>query len=132
MRHVESVTVQDHVHSHWVVKTLAGKLVEWDAELIEEKEDEMLSWRSLPGSEVDNAGSVWFTPVPGGKGTMVRVELKYVPPAGKLGVLAAKLFGRDAEAEIEEDLSRLKKLLEGGAADIRDEQPARRKKVALR
>ena len=116
LRHVQSVAVQDELHSHWVVKTIASKEVAWDAEIIEDKKNEMLSWRSMPGSEVDNAGSVWFTAVPGGNGTVVRVELKYIPPAGKLGVLAAKLFGRDAGAEIEEDLVRLKNLLETGNA----------------
>ena len=114
MRHVESVTVQDDLHSHWAVKTLAGKVVEWDSEIIEERENEMLSWRSVPGADVDNAGSVWFTPIPGDEGTVVRVELKYVPPAGKTGALVAKLFGRDAESEIEEDLLRLKSVLETG------------------
>src|SRR5215831_7850001 len=71
MRHLESVTVRDDLHSHWVVKTLGGKTLEWDAEIIEERENDMISWRSLPGADVDNAGSVWFTRVPAGKGTVV-------------------------------------------------------------
>ena len=115
MRHVESVTVKDELHSHWVVKTVAGKKLEWDAEIIEQKENEMISWRSAPGADVDNAGSVWFTGVPGGQGTVVRVELKYVPPAGAAGAAVAKVFGRDADSEIEEDLNRLKSLLETGS-----------------
>ncbi len=114
MRHLESVSVQDDCHSHWVAKTLAGKTVEWDAEIIEQRENEMISWRSLPGADVDNAGSVWFTPVPGGQGTVVRVEMKYIPPAGKAGAWLAKLFGRDAESEIGDDLNRLKTFLETG------------------
>src|SRR5262249_23006088 len=65
MRHVELVTVTDPTHSHWRVKTLAGKSLEWDAELIEDEENRVISWRSLPDADVDNAGSVWFTPVPG-------------------------------------------------------------------
>src|SRR5262245_32083524 len=81
MRHVESVTAKDDLHSHWVVRTVAGKTLEWDAEIIERKENEMISWRSAPGADVDNAGSVWFTSVPGRQGTIVRVELKYIPPA---------------------------------------------------
>jgi uncharacterized membrane protein len=112
MRHIQAVTVRDDLHSHWEVKTVGGKVVTWDAEIIEARENEMISWRSLPGAEVDNAGSVWFTPVPGGNGTVVRVSLKYVPPAGKAGILVAKLFGQDAEAEIDDDLHRLKDLLE--------------------
>ena len=114
MGHVESVTVQDDLHSHWVVKTIAGKGLEWNAEIIEQRENEMISWRSAPGADVDNAGSVWFTPVPAGEGTLVRLELKYVPPVGQAGALVAKALGRDAESEIEEDLSRLKTLLETG------------------
>ncbi|HSU54059.1 MAG TPA: SRPBCC family protein [Candidatus Dormibacteraeota bacterium] len=114
MRHVKSVTRKDDLHSHWVVKTVGGKTVEWDAEIIEQRENEMVSWRSAPGADVDNAGSVWFTPVPGGSGTIVRVEMKYVPPAGSAGAAVAKVFGRDAESEIEDDLQRLKSLLETG------------------
>src|SRR5882724_11612067 len=114
MRHLESVTVQDDLHSHWAVKMFGGKKLEWDSEIIEQRENEMISWRSVPGADVDNAGSVWFTPIPGGKGTVVRVSLKYVPPAGKAGVLVAKLFSRDAASEIEEDLGRLKSFLETG------------------
>src|SRR3954471_14253686 len=114
MRHVESVTVKDDLHSHWVVKGLAGKKLEWDAETIEQRDNEMISWRSAPGADVDNAGSVWFTPVPNGQGTVVRVELKYVPPGGKTGALVSKLFGQDADSEIADDLNRLKTLLETG------------------
>src|SRR5882757_8017007 len=114
MRHLESVTVQDDLHSHWAVKMFGGKKLEWDAEIIEERNNEMISWRSLPGADVDNAGSVWFTPVPGGTGTVVRLEMKYVPPGGKTAVLISKLFGQDAESEIEEDLNRSKTLLETG------------------
>src|SRR5579864_3994882 len=74
MRHVKSVTERDGLHSHWVVETVGGQTVQWDAELIEQRENEMLSWRSGPGADIGNAGSVWFTPVAGGQGTRVRVE----------------------------------------------------------
>ena len=45
---------------------------------------------------------------------MVRMSLKYIPPAGKTGGFVAKLFGRDANAEIAEDLNRLKSFLDTG------------------
>jgi uncharacterized membrane protein len=114
MRHLESVTIQDDLHSHWVVKTLGGKKLEWDSEIIEQRDNEMISWRSLPGADVDNAGSVWFTRVPGGNGTVVRFEMKYVPPGGKTAAFISKLFRQDAESEIDEDLNRLKTLMETG------------------
>jgi len=95
---------------------LGGKCVEWDAEIIDVRENEMISWRSIPGSEINNAGSVWFSALPDGKATEVRVALKYVPPGGTAGAILATLFGNDAETEIEEDLNRLKSLLESGQA----------------
>jgi uncharacterized membrane protein len=114
MRHVQSVKVRDDLHSHWAVNTVGEKILEWDAEIIERRKDEMISWRSIPGADVDNAGSVWFTPTRGSIGTVVRVSLKYAPAAGKAGLITAKLLGRDADSEIEEDLHRLKSLLETG------------------
>jgi uncharacterized membrane protein len=114
MRHLESVTVQDDLHSHWVVKAFGAKKLEWDSEIIEQRDNEMISWRSLPGADVDNAGSVWFTPVPSGNGTVVRLEMKYVPPGGKTAASISKLFRQDAGSEIDEDLNRLKTLLETG------------------
>jgi uncharacterized membrane protein len=111
MPNVASVTITGPQRSHWRVKS-AGKTVEWDAEIIEQRENEMISWRSLPGAELDNAGSVWFERAPDGRGTVVRVEMKYDPPAGKLGAAIAKFFGADADADVEESLSRLKQLLE--------------------
>jgi len=126
MRHIESIVVEDNLHSHWRVKTLAGKIVEWDAEIIEERENIMISWRSIPGADVDNAGSVWFNPAPGGEGTVVRVSLKYVPPAGKAGEMLTKLFGRDAKSEIAEDLQRVKNLLETGQLPPEQNGPLRK------
>jgi uncharacterized membrane protein len=114
MRHLESVEVRDDLHSHWVARAVGEKTVAWDAEIIERRENEMISWRSTPGSEVEHAGSVWFKPLLDGQGTEIRVELKYLPPAGKGGALFARIFGRDAGTEIEEDLNRLKALLETG------------------
>jgi uncharacterized membrane protein len=114
MRHLESVEVLDDRRSRWVALGPAGTRVAWEAEIINDIPNERIGWRSLPGSTVDNAGSVQFRPLDGGRGTMVLVELKYDPPAGKAGAAVAKLFGRDAATEIREDLLRLKQLLESG------------------
>lgn len=114
MRHVVSVTESSDGISHWVIKTSHGKELAWDAQLIEDKPDQMISWESLEGGDVDNAGSVWFTPDPGGRATLLKVVMRYSPPGGKLGAALAKLFGDDAETQIAQDLSQLKSLLETG------------------
>jgi uncharacterized membrane protein len=111
MRHVESVTVLDDFRSHWVVQGPAGTHFEWDAEIHNEKENELIAWRSLDG-DVNHAGSVRFLPTPTGRGTQVRVELRYEPPAGALGAAIARLFGEEPSQQVTEDLMRFKRVME--------------------
>ena len=114
MRHLESVHITGEGNSHWVARGPAGTRVEWDATLIEDRPGELISWRSLPDSEVANAGTVRFNPAPGNRGTEVHVQLRYAPPAGKAGAMIAKLFGREPSQEVEGDLRRFKQVLETG------------------
>src|SRR5262249_8592189 len=73
MEHLQSVTTRDEARSHWVAKAPAGMSVEWEAEVYNEQEPELIAWRSLEGSDIHHAGSVHFEPAPGGRGTIVRV-----------------------------------------------------------
>ena len=126
MSHLESVTVLGGGRSHWVAKGPAGTTVEWDAEVYNEKENEMIAWRSLEGADVDNAGSVHFTPAAGGRGTEVRVVLKYDPPAGKVGAAVAKLFGEEPASQVQEDLRNFKRFMETGEQLTTEGQPSGR------
>ena len=113
MDHLESVTVIDENRSHWIAKAPAGARVEWDAAIHNEIEGQLIAWRSLPGSDINNAGSVHFTPVAGDTSqTEVRVVLSYEPPAGKLGVAVAKLLGEEPSKQVAEDLRRFKQVME--------------------
>lgn len=115
MHNVESVQVTDAKRSHWIVRGPAGTKVEWDAEIINEIPNELIGWRSLNCAEVDNAGSVHFQPArDGGRGTELRVILRYDPPAGVVGAALSRLLGEDPAIQVEEDLLRLKMLLETG------------------
>ena len=115
MDHVKSVTEIDERRSTWVVKGPMGSELEWTAHIITDRAGELISWESLPGAEVQNAGSVRFESVGEGQ-TEVRVSLQYQPPAGVVGAAVAKLFGEDPEQQLKEDLSRLKQLIEGDTA----------------
>jgi uncharacterized membrane protein len=127
MHNLEAVEVRDEKRSRWVAKGPAGKDVEWEAEIINEIPNELIGWRSVDGSEVDNAGSVHFKQVPGGRGTEVKVVLRYDPPAGKLGATVSKLLGEDPAANVHEDLRRLKMLLETGEIATIEGQSSGRK-----
>jgi uncharacterized membrane protein len=110
MPHLVEVREVDDVRSHWVAKAPLGMVVEWDAQIINDKEDEMIAWQSLEGSGVDQAGSIHFEDAEGG--TKLRVVLRYDPPGDALGAWFARLLHSDPQAQIEEDLRRFKAMIE--------------------
>jgi uncharacterized membrane protein len=127
MKNVESIMLFEPNRSHWVVRGPMGAKVEWDAEIINEVENERIGWRSVEGSEVDNAGAVVFKDAPTGRGTEVSVHLLYNPPAGLVGAAWAKLAGADPEKEIKEDMIRFKELMETGRVITVEGQTSGRK-----
>jgi uncharacterized membrane protein len=114
MTHLERVTDLDNGRSHWVARGPGPLRIEWDAEIINEVENKVIGWRSLPGSDVVTAGSVNFSTVRGGRSTQVSVHLQYAAPGGRAGALVATIAGRDPSHAIREDLRRVKQLLEAG------------------
>jgi uncharacterized membrane protein len=114
MKHLKFVETIDDAHSHWKAEGALGTDVEWDAEIINERENELIAWRSLPGGDVDTAGSVHFRPLSHNGGTEMTVSMKYNPPAGKLGAQVASLFGEGLEKKLDDDLARFKEVMETG------------------
>lgn len=114
MRHLVAVRVVNERRSHWMAQAPAGRIVEWDAELVEDRPGELLRWRSLLDADVTNFGMVRFTDAPAGTATDVDVELQYVPPGGSLGAAIARLTGEEPQWQVADDLRRLKQLAESG------------------
>jgi uncharacterized membrane protein len=114
MSHLESVEVRDDGKSHWTAIGPAGIRLEWDAETVEDRTNELISWRSLPGGSVETAGYVRFKPAPGKRGTEIVVEMRYDPPGGVLGAGIAKLFGESGQEVVTRDLRAFKNVLEVG------------------
>jgi uncharacterized membrane protein len=120
MKHLKQVSVRKDGRSHWIASGPGGQNYEWDAEVVENRPNELISWRSLPGGDVDNEGSVRFERAPGGRGTLVRVNLRYAPPAGAAGAAIAMLLGREPGQEVQEDLRRFKQIVETGEVVLSD------------
>jgi uncharacterized membrane protein len=114
MTHLESVEVLGNQRSRWVARGPGGVKVAWEAETIEDTPNRSISWRSLPGSQIENRGTVRFDRAPGNRGTELRVLLEYAPPGGRAANTLVKMIGRSPEQVIQEDLRRLKQLLETG------------------
>jgi uncharacterized membrane protein len=114
MYHLQSVTSLGNMRSHWVVRAPGGGVVEWDADIVEDRPDELIVWQSVEGSEIPNGGSVRFADAPGDRGTEVRVDLHYQAPGGAAGVVVAKLLGEEPGQQLRDELRRFKQVMETG------------------
>ena len=129
MRHLELVTDEGDGRSRWVAKGPAKSRIAWTAEIVNEIENRLIAWRSVPGSPVVTAGSVNFSTVRDARSTQVSVHLQYVPPAGRIGAVVAAMLGREPSQMIREDLRRFKQLLEAGeVARATPPQPVRKRR----
>ena len=112
MSNVVEVRDLGNRRSHWVVKGPAGSQFAWNAMLTEHSRPRRLAWESEPGAEVEQSGSIQFEPIH--SGTRVTVRMSYRPPVGVVGHAVASLLGRDPERQMDEDLARMKSLVERG------------------
>ena len=112
--HLESVQQTGDRQTHWKTRAPGGTSAEWDAEITADEPNRRISWRSLPGSAVENSGTVWFERATGDRGTLIRVELEYRPPFGKIGSVVAGLFRENPKQQMYDDLRAMKQVLEVG------------------
>jgi uncharacterized membrane protein len=116
------VTVNDR-RSHWVARGPAGTTIEWDAEITHEVPNERIAWKTLPESTVQHSGEVSFAKAMGDRGIEVCVKMDYLPPAGRLGHLFAKVTGESPERQIRDELRNFKRLMETGEIPTVEGQP---------
>jgi uncharacterized membrane protein len=122
MHHLQSVT-ESGDYSHWIANAPIGQSVQWDAHLTGDEPNKRIAWQSLPGSRVENGGSVEFSSAPDDNGTEVRVTMSYRLPAGVLGKAVATVFGESPEQQVNDDLRRFKQIMETGQVLRSDGSP---------
>jgi uncharacterized membrane protein len=132
MRHLQEVRVSDPQHSHWIASTPLGGTLEWDSELTEDRSGELLSWRSLPGSEVSSAGTVRFEPALQGDGSIVHLQMQYEAPSGPLGSALSGLLKTVTREQLKLELRRFKQLMETGEFATTDGQPSGQRGAMVR
>ncbi|HYO55155.1 SRPBCC family protein [Archangium sp.] len=116
MSHVEEVRTSGEDRSHWRVRGPAGTVFEWEAIVTRLIPHQVLAWKSVEGSTVENAGIIHFEPAHDGSATRLDIRMSYNPPAGALGHAFARLLGADPKKQMDDDLMRLKSLIETGKA----------------
>ena len=130
MTNMKSVTKLDETRSRWVSEGPFGKTYSWDSEIINDEPGRLIAWKSLPGGDVDNAGSVRFEESTGGRGTVVTLELNYEPPAGVVGQVIAKVLGESPDSHARENLRHFKQIMEAGEIPTIQGQSSGRASVA--
>ncbi|WP_035863243.1 SRPBCC family protein [Cryptosporangium arvum] len=123
MAHLELVRTTGDRTSHWSAAAPFGTNVEWDAEITDETVAEIIVWRSTGDADVPNAGTVAFVLAPDGVSTEVHVALSYDIPGGTVGKAVAKYFGEEPHQQLDDDLRRLKQVLETGEVVRSDGSP---------
>ncbi|HEU0101524.1 MAG TPA: SRPBCC family protein [Mycobacteriales bacterium] len=123
MAHLDTVRVTGDRTSRWTATAPFGTKVDWDAVITEDLPGQRLSWRSEPGSRIANEGTVRFLRAPGDRGTEVHVSLRYSAPGGRLGKALARYAGEEPHQMLDDDLRRLKQVLETGEVVRSDGAP---------
>ncbi|HEY0551821.1 MAG TPA: SRPBCC family protein [Verrucomicrobiae bacterium] len=126
MEHVESVQCLDERRSHWRARRSTTEQIEWTADVINERPNELIAWRTLEGSDVQHAGSIRFAAAPGGFGTEVKLAVEY--ETSGFADMLAKLGRRSPAQQMREDLRHFKQLMEAGEIPTTTGQPAGRTK----
>lgn len=108
----------------WTVSGPVGLPVSWEATIAKSIPNRVLAWKTVPGSAVAHAGIVHFDRMPDGS-TRLDIKLSYNPPAGAVGHFVASLFGSDPKHALDDDLVRLKSLVEVGKTTAHGEEVSR-------
>ena len=126
MSHLQSVEQIDERTSHWIANIPGGLgTINWDAVIVEEKDESFLGWNSLPGALVENAGKVEFRDL-GKDWTEINVVISYRAPLGAAGQGLAFLLNPAFESIISSDIKNFKFFIEKGVASEEGELVGRK------
>lgn len=109
MEGIESVKQIDDTHLHWVAE-IGGKRHEWDAEITEQRPDQVIAWRSVDGKYT--SGRVTFEQL--GGSTKVTVDMEH-DTDGMIEALGSAL-GADSR-RVKGDLENFKEIVESRGAE---------------
>ena len=124
VNNLHSVTEIADRRWRWSAKDSAGKNIHWLTQIVEERADELISWRTLDSEPLENSGSIRLIPGLDGRGTIVRVEMLF-RPMQRVGTFL-QMLRVHPEFVAAEALRRLKALMETGEIPTTNGQPSGR------
>jgi len=126
MDNVREIRRIDDTRSEWLIEAPMGATVSVKTRIVEDIPGKTIAWVSEPDSQIEHEGRVEFAPAPPGRGTYVRLLLRYTPPAGEVGRLLAKVLQREPHIQARRELRRFKQLMETGEIPVNASPSARR------
>jgi uncharacterized membrane protein len=118
MDNVREIRRVDDTRSEWIIEAPGGATVSLKTRIVEDQPGKTIAWVTEPDSQIEHEGRVEFADAPPGRGTYVRLLLRYTPPAGELGRLVAKVMQREPNVQARRDLRRFKQLMETGEVPV--------------
>jgi uncharacterized membrane protein len=112
--HLRSVEDLGDGRNRWTMETPVGR-ISWTSEIIEDRKHEVIRWRSLPGSDVTNSGSLSLAEREGGASAEATVELHYSPPGVAPVFFLNGLLAFITDEQIKAGLEKLKGVMESEA-----------------
>lgn len=97
----------------WIIDSPDGRY-RVDTQLVLDRKDEALAWRSVEGADIQIEAKVQFRDAAAGRGTEVEAHVAWRPHGGIVGHWAAALRRTDPAVRGRQELKRLKMLLETG------------------
>lgn len=115
MHNIVAVEELDDTRSRWHAHGPFNKEVYWEAEILEERQNEMITWRTIETeSNLEHEGVLSLRRAVGNRGTILSLDCRWSPPGGVIGAALAKLLPQDPARQVSEDLRRFRQLMETG------------------
>ena len=112
MKHLDNVDELDSITSAWKIRLPGGVGdVRWEAKIVKEEPGTELSWQSVPGASIENAGKINFSDTPGGA-TRIDVMISYRAPMGVIGERLSRLLTPVFSNMVEKDILNFKHFME--------------------
>jgi uncharacterized membrane protein len=109
MKQIKSVKPIGNDMTHWTVRGPFNTMIEWDARILEKKNQEKITWKSTEG-DIIAEGEVKFEPE-GPEKTRVELDLQYEPKSGLALSIFQSLFG-NPDMHVEYSLEKFKEFAE--------------------
>lgn len=125
MQSIVAVKELDDRHSRWQARGPFNKEFHWEAEILEERKNEIIKWRTIEiNSNLEHEGVFSLRRAPGNRGTILSLDCRWTPPGGVFGAATAKLLPEDPGRQVSEDLRRFRQLMEAGEISRNQEASA--------